>query len=59
LSTFPFGGREREEIRSGLRSYVVHPYVVFYRVNDRSRVVAIVRVIHAHRDIDTGDFEET
>jgi toxin ParE1/3/4 len=49
MCTHPNIGRERNEIRKGLRcgSYVSH--IVYYRVlNNRIR---IVRVLHASRDI--------
>jgi toxin ParE1/3/4 len=36
--------RARDEIIPGLRSVLVHPYTVFYRINDS--VVEIVRVLH-------------
>lgn len=40
--------RARDEILPGLRSVVVHPYTVFYRVRDDT--VEIVRVLHERRD---------
>jgi toxin ParE1/3/4 len=57
LSTFPFAGRERDEIRRALRSYPVHPYVVFYTVDDARRALTIVRVIHGSMDFGPEDFE--
>jgi plasmid stabilization system protein ParE len=33
----------------GLRSVLVHPYTVFYRLNDGA--VEIVRILHERRDI--------
>jgi toxin ParE1/3/4 len=50
LSLFPFIGRSRATLAPGLRSVVVHPYVIFYTA-ERDRIV-IVRVLHGHRDID-------
>ncbi len=42
-------GRERKEIRRGLRSIVKESHVVFYRVlKDRIR---IVRILHGSRDL--------
>jgi toxin ParE1/3/4 len=38
----------RDEVLPGLRSVLVHPYTIFYRVNDG--VVEIVRVLHERRD---------
>jgi len=40
--------RSRDDILPGLRSVLVHPYTVFYRVRDD--VVEIVRVLHERRD---------
>jgi plasmid stabilization system protein ParE len=57
LATFPFAGRERDEIRDGLRSYVVHPYVAFYTVDDANRALTIVRVIHGSMDFGPDDFD--
>jgi toxin ParE1/3/4 len=57
LSLQPEIGRERKDLRSGLRSWPVHPYIVFYEVDRRSRTVTIERVIHGHMDIDEDDFE--
>ncbi len=56
LSAFPFAGRERDELRPGVRSYVAHPYVVFHLVDERARVVTIVRVIHGSTDFGPDDF---
>jgi toxin ParE1/3/4 len=41
--------RARDEIVPGLRSVLVHPYTVFYRLNDGA--VEIVRILHERRDI--------
>jgi toxin ParE1/3/4 len=41
--------RARDEIKPGLRSVLVHPYAVFYRISDS--VVEIVRVLHERRDL--------
>lgn len=39
--------RSRDEIIPGLRSILVHPYVIFYRANND---VEIVRVLHQRRN---------
>lgn len=57
LGRHPHIGRERAELRSGLRSWPVHPYLLFYVVDDKARMVTVVRVIHGHMDIDRDDFE--
>jgi toxin ParE1/3/4 len=41
--------RARDEILPGLRSVLVHPYTVFYRLNEG--VVEVVRVLHERRDL--------
>jgi toxin ParE1/3/4 len=40
--------RARDEVLPGLRSVLVHPYTIFYRVDDG--VVEIVRVLHERRN---------
>ena len=49
LSDHPMSGRPREEISTGLRSLLVHPYVIVYRVMDST--VDISRVLHERRDV--------
>jgi toxin ParE1/3/4 len=49
LARNAFMGRPRDELAPGLRSVLVHPHVVFYRVTDQS--VAIARVLHQRRDL--------
>jgi toxin ParE1/3/4 len=56
LAQNPRIGRERVELRDGLRSWPVHPYIVFYAVDDAARAVVIERVIHGHVDFDSDDF---
>ena len=48
LARFPESGRERPDLAPGLRSVVVKPYVVFYRLIENG--VLIVRVFHGARD---------
>ena len=49
LSTMPGAGRARTDLRSELRSYSVHPYLVFYRHSPTQ--LDILRVIHGSRDL--------
>lgn len=56
LSEWPRSGRPRDSIIPGMRSLVVNPYLVFYRLG--SGGVQIVRVLHGRRDIDAV-FDET
>jgi toxin ParE1/3/4 len=57
LARHPHVGRQRTELRAGLRSWPVYPYTIFYIVDDTRRTVTVVRVIHGHMDIDSDDFE--
>jgi len=42
-----------------LRSYVAHPYIVFYRTDDAARKVTIVRVLHGQLDLDRKEFDDS
>ena len=48
LTDKPLLGRTREEVAPGLRSILVHPYVVSYRLNNAR--IEIVRVLHERRN---------
>ena len=50
LGQLPEMGRSREDLAPGLRSIVVRPYTVFYRVTKKA--VVIVRILHGRRDVD-------
>jgi toxin ParE1/3/4 len=43
----PHAWRARDEVMPGLRSILVHPYVLFYRV--QAGTVEIARVLHQQR----------
>ena len=49
LQRFPETGRAREELRPGLRSVVIFPTVLFYRVV--SDTIEVVRVVDGRRNI--------
>jgi toxin ParE1/3/4 len=51
LATSPLIGRERDDLRPGIREIVVYPTVLFYRVS-RDRV-EVVRVVDGRRDLAT------
>lgn len=57
LAAFPTAGRRREELRPGLRSFGVHPFIVFYTVDERTKTVVVQRVLHGHLDLDEDDFD--
>ncbi len=44
----PLAWRARDEVMLGLRSILVHPYVLFYRVE--ADTVEVVRVLHQRRN---------
>jgi toxin ParE1/3/4 len=52
LADRPFTGRPRNEISVGLRSLLVHPHVIVYRVTDST--VDISRILHERRDFDAA-----
>lgn len=49
LGRNPLIGRERQDLRSGYRSFPVGSYLIFYRV--RNPGVEISRVLHGGRDL--------
>ena len=49
LGEAPEMGRERAEIRKGIRSFPVGNYLIFYRIGDKS--IEVARVISGLRDI--------
>lgn len=49
LAQFPELGRARPEIAPNLRSTLVSPYVVFYRIAGDE--VQIVRILHGRQDL--------
>ena len=50
LADNPHAGRERTELRAGVRSFPAHGYVILYRI--QGQTVEIVNVLHGSRDID-------
>lgn len=50
LASQPLLGQERQELGTGLRSFAVGNYVVYYRPLQKG--IEVARVIHAARDID-------
>jgi toxin ParE1/3/4 len=49
LAQWPHIGRQRSDLRRGLRSHPVGNYLIFYRIQ-RAGIV-ILRVLHSRRDI--------
>ena len=52
IGKLPRIGRDRSELRPGLRSVVIGDFVLFYRVQKKR--VEIVRILHGARDIPTA-----
>ena len=52
LAGAPATGRARPEIGSGVRSFVVNRYVLFYRSLAGAAGIELVRVLHGARDVD-------
>jgi len=50
LSRYPYSGRRRDDLRSGLRSFVAGNYVIIYRIQEPDTVL-ILHVLHGSRDI--------
>lgn len=50
LADNPMAGRERTELKEGLRYFPIGSYLVFYRA--WAGKVSITRVLHAARDLD-------
>jgi toxin ParE1/3/4 len=50
LSTYPYVGRRRDDLRPGLRSFAVGEYVIIYRVEGED--VLILHVLRGNRDIE-------
>ncbi len=57
LAQFPEIGRLRPEIAPNLRSTLVYPYVLFYRLEQG--VVQIIRILHGKMDLQRIMREET
>jgi toxin ParE1/3/4 len=53
LSEMPQGGRARDDLTPGLRSFPVGNYIIFYTpVPDG---IVVIRVMHGHQAIDSDD----
>ena len=49
LAQFPNMGTKRDELQTGLRSFPVKPYIIFY--NQDYEILEILRIFHQSRDI--------
>lgn len=57
LSRHPLSGRAREDVAPSLRSVLVQPYAILYRVTETR--VEVVRVLHTRRDLAAAFSQET
>lgn len=57
LALNPFIGRERRDLGTGIRSFPVGNYIIFYQPIGAKTGVRIVRVIEGHRNITPETFE--
>lgn len=55
LAQMPMVGRDRSDLRPGLRSVVVDKYLIFYRPTDDG--IEVARVLHGARHIDPSMFQ--
>jgi plasmid stabilization system protein ParE len=53
LRAFPMVGRLRDDIAPGYRSYPLHPYILFYQIDEVHRRVIVIALIHSKRDPET------
>lgn len=56
LVEYPELGRERPEIRGGLRSFAYRNHVIFYRI--REAHIRVIRVLHGSRDLPSALAED-
>jgi toxin ParE1/3/4 len=56
LAAHPLIGRERNDLASGLRSFPVGNYIIFYQPMADKTGVQIVRVTEGHQNITPEDF---
>lgn len=52
IARFPLAGRSRAAYSSDIRSWNVHPFVVFYTVDDRKKHVLVRAIVHGSMDLD-------
>ena len=51
LTSNPYMGRKRDDIRPGYRSFPVGSYIVFYRLIGADQIL-VLRVVHGRRDLE-------
>ena len=47
----PYFGKSRDELFIGLRSTLINPHVIFYKVS--SNLIEIVRLVHQREDVES------
>jgi len=56
LAQFPNMGRKRDELQTGLRSFPIKPYIIFY--TQILEGLEIVRIFHQSRDIENKFYDD-
>lgn len=51
LSTDPYSGKDRNDIRESYRSSKVKSHIIFYIINNQEAQIEIVRVLHERMDM--------
>lgn len=51
LGRHPYAGRQRDDLRPGLRSFSVGDYILVYRVDGKDALID--RVVHGSRDLES------
>ncbi|WP_448570613.1 type II toxin-antitoxin system RelE/ParE family toxin [Trichothermofontia sp.] len=49
LASFPEIGRKRDELRSGLRSFPINDYLIFYRSTENT--IEVLRIVSGYRNL--------
>jgi len=51
LARYPYSGRQRDDLRSGLRSFPSDDYLIIHRIEEGD-IVLVLHVVHGSRDIE-------
>ena len=59
LANRPGTGHNRSDLRTGLQSYAIGNYVIFFGASKRPKGIDVVRVLEGHRDITRNQFHKS
>ncbi len=51
LARYPYSGRQRDDLRVGLRSFPSDDYLIIHRIEEGD-IVLVLHVVHGSRDIE-------